>query len=351
MDSFTQTAAWVSTPKGFGGGIWQGSQGPAADEAGNVYVMTGNGGYNVDNAGHIIDDFNGTSDFAEAFVKLAYAKPASGKASLTVQDWFIPFLDSKRFATPNYDYRDQDLGSAAPVVLAGTDLLIGAGKDGLLYVLDRNKLGKQVGNHPAVLKVPPLYVTYNGVGLPIDVPATDFVLGDPGRNPSKTHHLHGSPVAWNTSAGLKIFTWGENESLRAWNIDPVSGEVRFVGRGAELASAALATSPTRIGGMPGGMISLSSNGKAPDSGIVWTTAPIDDDANHGVVSGIARAYDASALDAMPIDPTTPRLKLLWDSGRIGMKFNFSKFCPPVVADGRLLVPTYDGRVDVYVLND
>jgi hypothetical protein len=30
--------------------------------------------------------------------------------------------------------------------------------------------------------------------------------------------------------------------------------------------------------------------------------------------------------------------------------NFSKFCPPVVADGRLLVATYDGRVDIYVPN-
>src|SRR5262249_34666547 len=48
MDSFTQTAAWVSTPKSFGGGIWQGSQGPSADEEGNVYAMTGNGGYLVD---------------------------------------------------------------------------------------------------------------------------------------------------------------------------------------------------------------------------------------------------------------------------------------------------------------
>ena len=51
----------------------------------------------------------------------------------------------------------------------------------------------------------------------------------------------------------------------------------------------------------------------------------------------------------PVDPTTPRLKLLWDSDRAGVTFNYSKFCPPVVADGRLLVSTYDGRVDVYAL--
>jgi hypothetical protein len=32
----------------------------------------------------------------------------------------------------------------------------------------------------------------------------------------------------------------------------------------------------------------------------------------------------------------------------GIAFGFSKFCPPIVSDGRLNVPTYDGRIDVYV---
>lgn len=45
VDTFKQTAAWVSTPSSFGGGMWQGSQGPAADESGHVYAITGNGGY------------------------------------------------------------------------------------------------------------------------------------------------------------------------------------------------------------------------------------------------------------------------------------------------------------------
>jgi outer membrane protein assembly factor BamB len=79
-------------------------------------------------------------------------------------------------------------------------------------------------------------------------------------------------------------------------------------------------------------------------------APIDGDANHAVVEGIARAYDATNLDPNPIDAFTPRLKLLWDSKSLGIKFNHSKFCTPVVADGRLFVPTYDGQVDMYVLN-
>jgi hypothetical protein len=346
VDTFRQTAAWVSTPSSFGGGMWQGSQGPAADESGHIYAITGNGGYvNLHPTG--IHDFNGTTDFAEAVVRLKYEK-AANSAVFTLDDWFIPFRDSDRSTMANYDYRDQDFGSAGPVLPPGSNLLLAGGKDGILYVLNREDLGKKAGDL-SVLKSPPIYVTYNGVGLPVtgDI---DFPLGNPARNPSKTHHLHGSPVFWNGSKGPMMFTWGENESLRAWNLNLQTGVVSFIGKGMEVASAALALSPTGLGGMPGGMLAVSSNGQTPDSGIVWALAPVDGDANHGVVEGIARAYDATMLDPTPIDPQTPRLKLLWDSHRSGVTFDHAKFVPPVVADGRLFVPTYDGRIDMYMLN-
>jgi hypothetical protein len=356
IDSFTQTAAWVSTPSSFGGGMWHASQGPASDVNGDVYAITANGGYRQEHK-NIIADFNGTTDFSEAIIRLKYTRSDAG-ASLTLDDWYIPFRDSDRKTDGNYDYRDQDLGSAAPVLPLDNNLLLASGKDGILYVLDRDHLGKKIAD-PSVLKAPPIYITYNGIGLPTSVPSTspaglphppDFDLGQPGGNPSKTHHLHGSPLYWHGSAGPMLFTWGENESLRAWKIDIKTGIVTFVGRSAEVASAAEAVAPTGIGGMPGGMLSLSSNGQIPNSGIVWALAPIDGDANHAVVEGIARAYDATNLDSNPIDAFTPRLKLLWDSKSAGIKFNHSKFCTPTVADGRLFVPTYDGRVDMYVLN-
>jgi hypothetical protein len=347
VDTFTEAAAWAATQQGFGGGMWMGSQGPSSDEAGNVYAMTGNGGFDIKDA--VMTNFNGTTDFAEAFVKLKYEQIAASKGSLTLADWFIAFLDTKRSNVNNYDYRDQDLGASAPVLPPKTDLLIGAGKDGLLYVLDRNHLGQKVADL-SVLKTTPLFVTFDGVGLPVSGPGIDFPIGEPGDNPNKTHHLHGSPAYWSGSNGPMIFDWGENESLRAWRINTATGAVTFVGKGAEVASADLAAAPTGFGGMTGGMLALSSNGTNPSTGIVWSTAPLAGNANSGVVPGIARAYDATVLDSTPIDPQTPRLKLLWDSTRSNVAFHFSKFCVPVVADGRLLVPTYDGRIDVYVPN-
>jgi len=364
VDSFKETATWVSTQRGFGGGIWQGSGGPAADEAGNVYAMTGNGGYSGDSDGNVVQDFNGATDFAEAFVKLSYHRESSGRGSLELVDWLIPFRDSDRnppVADNNHpNYRDQDLASSGPVLPPGTNLLLGAGKDGLLYVLDRNNLGKKVGAPGAfdamlrALKAPPIYVTFDGAGLPTSGPGMDFPLGDPTRLPSKTKHLHATPVYWDGGAADEpmLFFWGENDSLRAWTINPKSGRATFVGRGAEVASRRLALQPTGFGGMTGGMVTVSSNGKTPNTGIVWATAPLDGDANHDVVEGVVRAYDATQFSPTPIDATTPRLKLIWDSSASGVDFfAYSKFNPPVVADGRLLVPTYDGRVNVYVLAD
>jgi hypothetical protein len=72
----------------------------------------------------------------------------------------------------------------------------------------------------------------------------------------------------------------------------------------------------------------------------------DGDANKKVVDGIIRACDAADFDPAPNPGAPAMLRRLWQQA--GLKY--SKFCPPVVADGPLLVPTYDGQVDVYELN-
>jgi len=101
--------------------------------------------------------------------------------------------------------------------------------------------------------------------------------------------------------------------------------------------------------MPGGFVIVSSDGSQPNTGVIWATVPISGDANRHIVEGILRAYDASALDPINNADGTPRLKLLWDSKHIpNNTFHFSKFCPPVVADGKVIVATYNGQVDIYI---
>ncbi len=123
-----QRAVLNTSPDGGDAGIWQSDAGPAADHEGNLYVVTGNGDFNAAKAGG--------RDWGNSVLKLRL----EGQR-LQVLDYFTPFnqklLDSK----------DWDLGSQGPVLPpaqagAHPHLLVVAGKEGKLYLLDRDKLGK-----------------------------------------------------------------------------------------------------------------------------------------------------------------------------------------------------------------
>jgi outer membrane protein assembly factor BamB len=343
IDSFKQTAAWCTTPKSHAGGIWQGSQGPATDDQGNVFVMTSNGGW------------NGTTDLSESFVRIQYTGSALNPA-----DWFTPFLDSNRPANgPNgYQFTDQDLGSAGPILLPGSNLLAGAGKDGVLYVFDRGQLGKKLVDQtkPDLADNKPLlnviFFTY--------FPGPQFqplVSINAFPSDGKTHHLHGSPVAWASKAhGTTLFVWGENAALRAWTINQ-TGQTTFLGESQETASAF----SNMYNAMPGGMITLSADGG--QNGIVWASVPVKSNwmgrqtqgnANQEIVEGVLRAYDASSFLRTDTNGN-PQMKLLWENTAPGnpkpsdTRYTYSKFCPPLVADGKIFLPTYDGHVDIFGL--
>jgi PQQ enzyme repeat len=364
-EPFAVSAAWAATARGFGGGIWQAAGGLVADSAGFIYAMTGNG------------TFDGEIDFAESFVKLRYEPDGSGHAaSLTIVDWWTPFSDELRTAnqpdaeldgitTPTQtNYRavtggmggspwgDMDLGSAGPVVIEEFGAVMGAGKDGIVYVLHKDNMGKTQPadlQHPAAnyakLMAPPVFFTYYPPGLdaaPQDIETLNTWYAN------QTHHLHGGPVLWNSpDLGPLAYCWGENGNLRAWSLQQ-DGVLRYLACSAEWASM---DSPDRPdggpkGGMPGGMISLSADSNVAHTGVVWATIPYAD-ANMALTPGRLLAYDASQFDSFP--EGGKQLRLLWDSQRWNLQFTFNKFNRPVVANGKLLVPTYDGRVDVYGL--
>ena len=81
--------------------------------------------------------------------------------------------------------------------------------------------------------------------------------------------------------------------------------------------------------MPGGMLSLSANGGAAGTGILWATLSRAGDANHTSQPGILRAYDAGNVT-----------RELWNSQQNAARDtlgNFSKFSPPTVANGKVFV--------------
>jgi outer membrane protein assembly factor BamB len=86
--------------------------------------------------------------------------------------------------------------------------------------------------------------------------------------------------------------------------------------------------------MPGGFLALSANGTTDGTGILWVAMPLAGNANHLVVRGVLRAFDAS-------DVSKPEL---WDSESTGNQNDrlgqFAKFCPPTVANGKVYMATF-----------
>jgi hypothetical protein len=154
----------------------------------------------------------------------------------------------------------------------------------------------------------------------------------------RTHHLHGTPVVWQSDAhGIMHFCWGENGNLRAWTLAP-NGASNYLGCSAEMASA---ESPVPPGGMPGGMISLSANDG--QGGIVWASIPYTD-ANMEISPGRFLAYDAANLSKF--SDGSGWIQPLWDSQQWNWQFTHNKFNRPVVWNGRVFLPTYGGEVKV-----
>lgn len=122
-NSLVQTGMFNSTPTGqagFMGGIWMTGAAPAVDSNGNLYAITGNGGFDPAN-----------NDYGDSFLKLT--------GSLSLSDYFTPTDQSQ----DNLSDNDFGSGGAAILVNSGplTHLAIGGGKDANLYVLNRDNMG------------------------------------------------------------------------------------------------------------------------------------------------------------------------------------------------------------------
>ncbi len=259
-----QSGAIDLVPNNSGGGMWMGGGGPAADASGNVYVISGNG----------FGDTPGMNSYGNSFVRL------STSAGLKVGDYFTPFN------TISEDGKDADFGSAGPLLLpdmadansAIRHLAVGAGKDGNLYVVDRDNMGQFNTSKNNVYQQFPL---------------------SSGEN-------HSSPVFFNST----VYICPENNTLKAF---PVS-------------QALLAISPStqsaHVFGSNGAVASISANGKA--QGIVWAL-------DWG--AGILFAYDAGDLTKELYDSNQAA------SNRDHFSAVGGHFIAPMVANGRVYIGT------------
>ena len=256
----------------------------AVDAQGNLYFMTGNGTFdtNLNSQG-----MPGQGDYGDSFVKLAIDPSTSPNNQnpngwgLKVVDYFTPF-DQVRLASG-----DIDQGSGGILLLpvsvgsaAHSNLLVGAGKEGRVYLIDLNNMGH-----------------YSGT--------TDH---------SVEHHtaINGS---WSTPAyfnGEFYYFGGNTDNGKAFSINNGS-----------FSSSPVSKTPDTFGSQ-GDTASISANGTV--NGIVWV---LDRASNE------LRAYDATNLanELYTSDQAA--------NGRdqIG---SVVKFSVPTVINGKVFVGTTTG---------
>ena len=281
-----QTSIFSSTPDGTQGGIWMAGRAPVIDADGYVYYMTGNG------------TWDGTRGFGESFVKF------DSSNGVPLLDWFTP----SNWGSLNGD--DLDLGGSGPILIPGTDLIIGGGKSGEFYMTHTADMGHETGDDAQIVQE-----FQNGQG----------------------QQIKGGPVYWNrfgvsADVGPWMYVWADNHSrLNAYHFNGTTFDTTPISQ----------STLVSVSGSSGGVLTLSANGNTPGSGILWASIAYPDtgDPNGQVHPGVLRAIDAN-------DVTTE----LWNSNIDAARDssgNWPKFSPPTVVNGRVYLASYpvDGISD------
>ena len=242
-----------------------------------------------------MDANTGQGDYGDSILKLDTSN------HLAVLDYFSPFNQN---ALSN---ADADLGSTGAMLIPGTTLGVGGGKEGTVYVFNRNNLGQY---NSSVDQLPQEWqATYNFLQT-----------GDAG--------FFGGPVFYNS----QLYEWGQQDTLKQYafngstfNTTPVQGPISI---------------PVGYSDEPA--MSISANGTTAGSAILWAAYSTNgDNPNSAATPGILVALDASNVTHE-----------LWDSNQNQSRDysgSWSKWTPPTVANGKVYLATFDNVLNVYGL--
>jgi hypothetical protein len=254
------------SPNGSRSGIWMSGGAPAADSSNNLYVITGNGTY----------DGTASSDYGDTFLKL------STSGGVSVADWFTPADQS------SLEGGDTDFGSGGAAILVDElsspvpHLVIGGGKEGNLFLLNRDNMGK--------------FNSTNQVVQTLAFGQAIFATG----------------AFWNNA----FYLAGVSGHLKTYSFNTTTGKFN---------TSATSQSPTTYG-FPGATPAVSATGTA--NGIVWAI----DASAFGSGPAILHAYDAANLASE-----------LWNSSQAAASRdkagNAVKFTVPTISNGKVYVGT------------
>jgi len=268
-----QVGVFNATPNGSDGGIWMSGAGPAAAADGSLYCITGNGTFD--------DTTVNPQNFGDSFLKL------NPSPSLGLVDYFSPSNQA------NLALNDLDLGSGGAVVLpdstgiaAHPHLLVGGGKEGKIYLLDRDNLGH-----------------FNAT--------QDQVLQEVRLGPTSGEIVFGMPAFFNN----RLYFQGVGLPLQAFAIS-----------NGLLSTTAISQSTDRELGFRGATPSISANGIS--NGIVWELVP-------------TTIFGVSMLHAYNADDLSQKLYDSLASMQAGApdRITFVKFVVPTIANGKVYIGT------------
>jgi hypothetical protein len=281
--TLAQTTVLNVTPNGNAGAIWMSGAGPAADSSGNIYFLDANGTFDptLDSNGFPVG-----GDYGNAFLKLSTVHN-----QLSVADYFE--MDNGESESVG----DVDLGSGGALVLPDLNdasghtmhLAVGAGKDGNLYVVNRDSMGKLTPNNSGI------YQQLTGA-LGIGVWGMPAYFND-----TIYYGPWGSPILAFTISNAKLST---NPTIK---------------------------SPNSFG-YPGTTPGVSANGKS--NGIVWA---VDNGSVGGALASgtaVLHAYSASSLNEIYNSNQA-------SGGRDGFGTG-NKFITPTIVNGKVFVGTPNG---------
>ncbi len=234
--TLVQEAAWLTTPNGSDGAIWESGSGPAGDPSSNIYFATGNGTFDANTGG---------SDYGQSVVKLA---PPSG-ATFAVLDYFTPYNG------PGLNSGDFDIGSGGVMLLPDQTkgphlhLLVQGDKVGNIYLINRDNMGH--------------YNSQNNNQIVQYLAGVELGMWN-------------SPAWWNNN----VYFGASGDSLKAFSLNKTTG--------------LLSTTPTsqtaKVFSYPGTTPSISAN--QTTNAILWALNNTTYKTTHGAV---LHAYDATNL--------------------------------------------------------
>lgn len=293
--TLAQKGVYNATATGKAAAIWQSGVGLTGDGKGGILATTGNG---YTSKGGVppalgMPEVKPTDDDGVNMI-FSVVRVRLGDKGLALDKYYFP---------PNaaaLSAKDKDLATGVNIVPGG--LALAGGKEGLIYQLDSDTLAKKA----------------------------DPVRVDTKYDSSRSSVLHEMAV-WNGPNGYMVYTWPTGGGLQAW---PVAG--------GQLDTKSAALNNIRQPDHPGGIVTVSSDGSKAGTGVLWATIPSMGDSWHATADGMLYAFDASDIS-----------KVLWNSednqdGKDTLG-TYAKFSPPVVANGRVYVATFDQKIMVYGL--